>query len=294
MKINFIKPVLLFGTLSIIAVAFSVYTFVTRPFNVGLDFAGGIKVTATFPDSVTFSMVEDKLENYEHNVSITPLSEGGKNRYYLSLSADTAEDLDILQQEFRERLQSLFGFEEILIEETTLVGGKVSGENTRNSFVVMLVVLGLIVFYITVRFKLQYALSAIIAVIHDVAITVCALSLFNFEINILTISAILTIFGYSVNDTIVLFDRVRENGTKEKMPMSDLINLSVNQVFSRTLITSLTTLAVVTALYLNTAGAINGLAFALLVGLVVGTYSSIYVAAGSILLFNRMGWKTKF
>ena len=144
------------------------------------------------------------------------------------------------------------------------------------------------ILYLTIRFKFCYAIAAIIALVHDVLIMLGAISLFSIEFDVLTISAILTILGYSVNDTIILFDRVRENiKAKIASDLKSVFNISINQIIGRTLITSLTTFIVVLSLNLFSTGSLKNFSFALMIGIISGTYSSIYIAASSVLLWNK-------
>ena len=151
-----------------------------------------------------------------------------------------------------------------------------------------------ILVYITWRFEFWFAIGAIVALIHDVTITVGVFSITNKQINLAIVAAILTIIGYSLNDTIVVYDRIRENMKKlQKIPFPELVNRSINETLSRTILTSLTTLITVVILFLVGGGVIHNFAFALIIGIVVGTYSSIYIASPVVLFFEPYGRNKK-
>ncbi len=181
-----------------------------------------------------------------------------------------------VKEEFEE------GENSFLIQSTNLIGPQVSKELQKSAILAIgFALIGMLI-YIAWRFELKFALGAVIALAHDVFISVAALSLANYEITLPIIAAVLTIIGYSLNDTIVVYDRIRENlktHRKGRIPLKEIINLGVNQSLSRTIITSLTTLLVVSALFIWGGTIIHGFAFALLVGVIVGTYSSDFIAA---------------
>lgn len=183
-------------------------------------------------------------------------------------------------------LSASYGAEQVLVRQSDFVGPKFSANLGQQSFLLTLLALGLILVYVWIRFKLAYAVSAISALFHDVLIMLGFIGTFQMEVSTATIAAVLTIIGYSLNDTIVIFDRVRENtGLMSDSRFRDVIDTSITQSLSRTLITSLTTLLAAVSLYVFGSGSIKDFALALIVGVVVGTYSSIFVASPILL-----GW----
>lgn len=168
-----------------------------------------------------------------------------------------------------------------------VVGPKISGELIRSGVLAVLGAIALVLIYIWVRFEWQFSLGAIMALVHDVVATIGVFSLLRLEFNLSIIAAILTIVGYSLNDTVVIYDRVRENLRKyKKMPLADLLDLSINQTLSRSLMTSVTTLLALLALYLFGGEVIRGFVFAMIWGVFVGTYSSIFIAAPLLMLLG--------
>ncbi len=188
-----------------------------------------------------------------------------------------------------DKLAELYGDHGYEILKTDYVGPRV-GEDLRNKGILAIVyAIALILVYITLRFEFRYALGAVIALIHDVTITTGAFMWSGKEVNLAIIAALLTIVGYSLNDTIVVFDRIRENVRRmRRLPFAQMIDNSINETLSRTLLTSLTTLVVVFFLWLLGGGVIHDFAFALMVGVVVGTYSSIFVASSFVIFWEKV------
>jgi preprotein translocase subunit SecF len=248
--------------------------------NYGIDFAGGILLQFKFHEDVETSDLRDALQ--ELGLGQIVLQEFGReeDREYLVRVEKTETDLQALQQTVEEALMNRFGAESLELRRTELVGPKV-GEELRKKGVnaVLYAIIGILI-YITWRFEFRFALGAILALVHDALITIGVFSILNKEIDLPIVAAILTIIGYSINDTIVVFDRIRENMRRIRRQSIDrVINASINETLSRTLLTSMTTLIVVGALFILGGPVIHNFAFALIVGVLVGTYSSIYVAS---------------
>ena len=180
------------------------------------------------------------------------------------------------------------------IRRVESVGPQVSGELLTTGILAIVLAVCAVLFYIWLRFEWQFGVGAVVALGHDVALTVGVFSLIGLEFNLSTIAAILTIVGYSLNDTVVVYDRVRENLRKyKKMSLSDLLDQSVNETLSRTLMTSLTTLIALGAMFTLGPEVIKGFTFAMMWGIVIGTYSSVFVAAPLLLWFNvKRDWST--
>ena len=186
-----------------------------------------------------------------------------------------------------EKLNSALG-ETFVLRRIESVGPKIGKELQRDAYFAIALALIMILMYIAIRFDSYYALGSVVALIHDIIITLGIFSLLNFEINLSIIAAFLTIVGYSLNDTIVIFDRIRENVSKHlKKTLDEVVDISLNNTLSRTFITSLTTLLVLTILYLWGGEVINLFAFALIIGVGIGTYSSIFVASPVMLYFEK-------
>lgn len=215
------------------------------------------------------------------------------NQASKNVIASTIQDVSSRQMasNIKEAIQGEFKNENPFeVVSVNLIGPKVSHELQRNAILaIVLSLIGMLI-YIGLRFEFRFAAGAVVALVHDVAITIGLLALFNFEFTLPTIAAILTIIGYSLNDTIVVYDRIRENIKtlrKKKLPSKKILNLSINQSLSRTIITSLTTFIVVLILFLWGGEPLRGFTFALLVGVAVGTYSSIFVATPVVYIWGK-------
>ena len=208
--------------------------------------------------------------------------------YLVRVEDPTGDKKDQLETDIRRLLEESFGDGSVVIKSSEYVGPRFSQTLAQQSFSLTLMALVLILIYIWFRFQFGYAISAIVALTHDVLVMLGFIGATQLEVSTTTIAAVLTIIGYSLNDTIVIFDRIRENeGLLQGRDIEDIINTSITQSLSRTLITSLTTLLAVTALYTFGTGAIKDFALNLIVGIIVGTYSSVFVASPMLLGWRR-------
>lgn len=283
---NFLKPYKLFFVLSIFAICFALYEIGFKGFNYGTDFTGGLEKIVFFAgENKTSQEVIDVLEQYGLDADVEKVL-SRENTFVIRFSLFETEK-EVVEKTFDDFLEEHFPLAEI--EQTRLVSGVVSEENKRNAISTSLIVILLIVVYLTLRFEFRYALGALFAVVHDVAIMIGFVSLMGLEINVLTMVAVLTIFGYSVNDTIIVFDRIRE---LQRDNFSDsflyTVSYAVRLVFARTLITSLTTLFVVSALFISTTDDYKDFARLLIIGIVSGTYSTIYVALPFLMIYRHV------
>ena len=244
----------------------------------GIDFAGGTLIQLQFKTPPVIDDIRDGLRTI--GLGDSTIQEFGNPRDILIRVQRSEEKLQAVGAQVKNSLKDKFNVEDISIERVEMVGPKV-GRDLREKAVLSIIyaIIGIVI-YISWRFELQYAIAAIIALIHDVLITMGAFSLLDKEFTLVIIAAFLTIIGYSLNDTIVVFDRIRENLRRRgKTPLVEIINHSINQTLSRTLLTSGTTLLVVAALFFRGGEIIHDFSFALLVGIFVGTYSSIFIAS---------------
>lgn len=277
---------------SVIAVIASVILFITMGLNFGIDFRGGTTIrtdstaavdvaayrAAIEPlglGDVTITEVFDPTFRDDQHVAMVRIqAQDGQE----SVSADLIADVEAA-------LQSVDP--SITFPSVESVGPKVSGELIQTAVYAVIGSLIAIVLYIWVRFEWQFAIGAVLALVHDVALTIGLWSLFQIKFDLAIVAALLTIVGYSINDTVVVFDRARENLIKFKqMPLIDVLNLSANETLSRTLMTSGTTLLALIALLVLGGDVIRGFVFAITWGIVVGTYSSIYVAKNIVLMLG--------
>jgi preprotein translocase subunit SecF len=257
--------------------------------NYGIDFAGGILLQFKFHEHVETSDLRDALQDL--GLGQIVLQEFGReeDREYLVRVEKTETDLQALQQTVEEALKNRFGAESLELRRTELVGPKVGEELRKKGMnAVLYAIVGILV-YITWRFEFRFALGAILALLHDALITIGVFSILNKEIDLPIVAAILTIIGYSINDTIVVFDRIRENMRRiRRQSIERVINASINETLSRTLLTSVTTLIVVGALFILGGPVIHNFAFALIIGVAVGTYSSIFIASPVIAYWETL------
>lgn len=284
-KIDFLKYRKLFLALSASLVLIAIISLILHnpPLNPGLDFTGGTRLRVLFPEDVPTAEVRSALGRITiPGIDLTKsvvqdfpdLRRQGQFVKTITLMATDEDDVDRVIKALDEQFPGM----EVI--ERDVVSGQVSREITQKAWQAILVSLIVMLIYISWRFKLRYAVGAVVALFHDVLIPIGVFAIFRFEVNLSVIAALLTIVGYSVNDTIIVFDRVRENlGTrKRKINYYEIINLSTNQTLSRTIQTSLTTLIpVVIALFFG-GSVLRPFCLTMTIGLIAGTYSSIYIA----------------
>tara|TARA_B100001123_G_scaffold190029_1_gene216871 strand:- start:243 stop:1145 length:903 start_codon:yes stop_codon:yes gene_type:complete len=244
----------------------------------GIDFAGGTLVQLQFKSPPDIEVIRDGLKTI--GLGESTIQEFGSKKDILIRVERSEEKLEAVGAMIKRSLSGKFNIDEIILERVEMVGPKVGRDLREKALLSILYAIIGIVIYISWRFEFQYAIAAIIALIHDVLVTMGAFSIFDKEFTLVIVAAFLTIIGYSLNDTIVVFDRIRENLRRRgKSSLSEIINSSINQTLSRTLLTSGTTLLVVVALFFFGGEIIHDFSFALLVGVFVGTYSSIFIAS---------------
>ena len=244
----------------------------------GIDFAGGTLVQLQFKNPPDIELIRDGLKTI--GLGESTIQEFGSKKDILIRVERSEEKLEAVGAMVKRSLSQKFNSDDIIVERVEMVGPKVGRDLREKALLSILYAIIGIVIYISWRFEFQYAIAAIIALIHDVLVTMGAFSILDKEFTLVIVAAFLTIIGYSLNDTIVVFDRIRENlRRKGKLSLSEIINSSINQTLSRTLLTSGTTLLVVLALFFFGGAIIHDFSFALLVGVFVGTYSSIFIAS---------------
>jgi len=258
--------------------------------NYGIDFAGGILIQFKFHNDVKTAMLRESLMDLElGQVVVQQFGDPSENEFLVRVEKTKETNLQTLQQKVEEALKDQFGADSMEVRRTELVGPKVGAELRQKGLLAVVYAIFGILIYITWRFEFRFALGAILALLHDTLIVVGVFSLTDREINLPIVAAILTIIGYSINDTIVVFDRVRENMRRiRRQNIEKVINASINETLSRTLLTSITTLLVVGALFLLGGPVIHNFAFALIIGIFVGTYSSIYIASPVVIYWETV------
>lgn len=282
-ELNFMGLRKLALILSLVLIVASVISLATRGLNLGLDFTGGTVLTATYPESVDTQHVRDLLEKSGYDAAVQNF--GSSKEIMIRLAPQEGkQDNRIVEEVTAILMEDNSGF---VAGQSRRLGPQIGEELRDKGGLAMLYALFGILIYVALRFELRFSAGAILALVHDVVITLGFFSITAIEFDLTVLAAILAIIGYSLNDTIVVFDRIRENFRiyLKKTPV-EVLNISLNNTISRTLVTSLTTLLVLLALYFFGGEIMAAFATALIVGVIVGTYSSIYVAGSSILMMG--------
>ena len=276
--------------LSLILIFLSLFIILFKGLNLGVDFKGGTLIEIR-TDNSNIKISEIRQSFLKMNLGDVTVKKFGKANDYLVKIEMTESNNENFIKSINEKLSSDLG-SNINFRRVENVGPKVSKELLKAGLLAISLSLIAMLFYIWIRFEWQFSLGAIIALIHDVIITVGIFSFLSYEVNLSIVAAVLTIVGYSMNDTVVIFDRIRENLKKySKIPISEISNTSTNQTLSRTLITSVTTLLALFSIYIFGGAILKGFSFAMIIGVIVGTYSSIFVAT-PILNYTKVSQKT--
>jgi preprotein translocase subunit SecF len=253
-----------------------------KGFNFGIDFSSGYIVQLKFDNQVTVADVQNKL--YKNNLNDVSVQLYGSNSEILIKLRD--EEL-FKKTNINNYINETFKSDAFIITKLEYVGAQVGSELRDKGEWAMLIALFSILIYVALRFELIYGLGAISALVHDVIITLGVFSFFNLTFDLSVLAAILAVIGYSLNDSIVVFDRIRENNIiLRKLSIFDVLDKSINQTLSRTLVTSLTTLLVIISLLIFGGNAVENFSIAMLIGIIVGTYSSIFIASTSLSYFG--------
>ena len=281
--INFYKYRISAFIFSFLLILFSVFLFIKDNLNLGIDFKGGILIEANFATPPNLADLRDKLIGMAvGNVEIQEFGSPENVLIRIEKNSEKKDEQNALINNIKNELPS-----EIDYRRIEFVGPKVGKELQILGLKAILYSLIAMFIYIWFRFSgWQFGLGAVFALFHDVFSTLGFFALTQIEFNLASIAAILTIAGYSINDTVVVFDRIRENLLKSELPFSDLLNKSINQTLSRTIMTSLTTLLALFALFIFGGEVIKGFVSAMIWGVLVGTYSSIFIASPLIILFG--------
>lgn len=255
--------------------------------NYGIDFAGGTLVQVQFAQPTDATSIKKAMDGLELGNPVVQRFGDNQNEFLIRVE-QTSSELKGLSKVIQDALEKTYEKGNVDIRRVEMVGPQVGKDlRTKGLKAIFYAMLGILV-YISWRFEFRFAVGAIIALVHDVVITLGAFSLFGKEIDLPIIAAFLAIIGYSLNDTIIVYDRIRENlGKHHKESFPFIVNRSINETLSRTLLTSGTTLLVVLALFLLGGGVIHNFAFAMLVGVLIGTYSSIFVASPVLILWQQ-------
>jgi preprotein translocase subunit SecF len=289
-KINFSGLFKVANIISLIAVLVSIFFLLFKGLNYGVDFKGGTLL------EIRIDNPNIEIQDIRNSLKIKDLGDvnvkqfGKKGDFLIKFEKSSSEN-DQFIGELKEEISKSLNTE-VNFRRVENVGPKVSSELLKNGLTAIALSLAAMLFYIWIRFEWQFSLGSIIALIHDVIITLGIFSILSFEVNLSIVAAVLTIVGYSMNDTVVIFDRIRENLLKfSKIEINEIANISINETLSRTLITSLTTLLALLSIFILGGEILKGFSFAMILGVIIGTYSSVFVAS-PVLNYFKVSQKT--
>ena len=289
-EIDFMGKSKIFITISLILIAISIVSIFTKGFNFGVEFTGGSEIIVRFENKevtendirAAISQISEEFAN-ARIVEVRSAGDPSNVQKYSIIVPKTYEPDE--KQKIQEEMEKLLSGKVVSFNE---ISGTAAEEIRRGTWTAILVALVVLLIYITIRFRFIFGVAAVVALIHDVLITMGFFSLFGYEINVAAVAAFLTLLGYSLNDTIVLSDRIRENMRRYRgRNMENIVNMSINQVLARTINTSLTTFFVVFVLLLFAGNAVKPFAFGMTVGTIVGTYSSFYIVSPIIVKWTK-------
>ena len=289
-EINFNKHFKIFNIISIVLIILSVFFLLFRGLNYGVDFKGGTLIELRVQDqTIDISSIRQSFKKMNlGDVNVKKF--GNKTDFLIKFEKKDEKNINFIN-DIKNKLVLDIG-NSFSFRRVENVGPKVSSELLKSGVIAILMSLSAMMIYIWLRFEWQFSLGAIFALIHDVIITLGFFSILNLEINLSIVAAVLTIVGYSMNDTVVIFDRVRENLKKySSKKINEITNLSINETLSRTIITSLTTLLALVSIFIFGGEILKGFSFAMILGVIFGTYSSIYIA-NPILEYLNVSHKT--
>lgn len=293
-KWDFVRMAPLMGGISAFLMVVSLVLLATKGLTYGIDFTGGTEIQVRFNQPVEAAELRKVIEEAGvGNPSVQAF--GSENEFLIRLETPTAEtekaQNDLIHAsvvKLREAFKAKFNLPDEGILRVDTVGPQVGSELKRNGLLAMFYSLLVLLIYVSLRFDYKYAPGAVICLVHDALLTLGVFSLLGREFNVQIMAAVLTLIGYSLNDTIVTFDRIRETLPQNRdMSMGYVVNKGINETLGRTLLTAGTTLLALVALYMFAGGVIEDIAFTLIIGVIVGTYSSIYVAAPLILVMEK-------
>jgi preprotein translocase subunit SecF len=289
-KINFSKFFKAGNVFSVLAITISIVFLFMKGLNFGVDFKGGTLLEVRVSDTnIQIKDIRDSLR--ESELGDVSVKQFGKEGDFLIKFEKSSNKNEKFISELKNSISGKIG-SDINFRRVESVGPKVSSELLKQGITAISLSLAAMLFYIWIRFEWQFSLGSIIALFHDVIITLGIFSILSLEVNLSIVAAVLTIVGYSMNDTVVIYDRIRENLLKySKINTNEIANISLNETLSRTIITSLTTLLALGSIFLLGGEILKGFSFAMILGVIIGTYSSIFVAS-PILNYFKVTQKT--
>ena len=286
-NINFSAKFKYANILSLILFFLSIIFIIFKGLNYGIDFKGGTLIELR-SNNIEASSIRDVLKNMNlGDINVKKFGQEGDYLIKVEQMGDNNKLIPEIKKSLSDNLTS-----EVNFRRVENVGPKVSTELLQSGIIAISLSLAAMLFYIWIRFEWQFSIGSIIALFHDVIITLGIFSILSLEINLSIIAAVLTIVGYSMNDTVVIYDRIRENlGKYHRLNISDIANLSINETLARTIITSATTLLALFSIFILGGEILRGFSFAMILGVLIGTYSSIFVASPILKIF-KVSYKT--
>lgn len=290
---NFMKISNPVFAMSVFLMIVSVFLFFSKGLSYGIDFAGGTLVQVKYEKTAPIQDIRDALSKNELFLDAVVTKFGSDDEIIIRFS----HTIDSVQKDLSQSIESILkNTGKFDIRRIDIVGPKAGGELKQDGLMALVISLIGILIYISFRFEWRFAIASVAALVHDVVLTLGLLIIMKIDVNLDTLAAVLTVIGYSLNDNIIIFDRIRENIEEMKTnDLNDVINTSVSLTLSRTILTSLTTFFVILTLYLFGGAILNGFSFTLLAGILIGTYSSVFVAAVFLkwLKFDLYSYKAK-
>lgn len=290
-NLDFVGKRKLFLYISFALIIFSLIVIFVKGFNFGVDFSGGSEIILSFDKEYTIEELREGMQIIDPNYATARIIEtnpgvGSSDKYFYIITVrDSFPSLEE-KEKFISGLEEVFSDSNLKVEQFNDVSGYAAREIRSYAWYAVIIALVVLLAYITIRFQFAYGVGAIMALAHDVIITLGFYSLFGIEMNLTAIAAFLTLAGYSLNDTIVIYDRIRENRSKSRgTPIEVVTNKSINEVIIRSLNTSITTFIVVFMMFILGGRSIASFAFGLTIGVIIGTYSSLYIASPIIIGF---------
>ena len=288
-NINFVSKFKAANLLSAVIFILSIFFIIFKGLNYGIDFKGGTLIELRSNTIIEVSSIRSTLNSMD--LGDVNVKKFGKDGDYLIKVEQKESNTNNLIPKIKKKLIDNLN-SDINFRRVENVGPKVSSELLQSSITAISLALAAMLFYIWVRFEWQFSVGSIVALFHDVIITLGIFSVLSLEINLSIIAAVLTIVGYSMNDTVVIYDRIRENLFKyNRITITEIANLSINETLARTIITSITTLLALVSIYILGGEILRGFSFAMILGVLIGTYSSIFVAS-PILKYFKVSHKT--
>ena len=286
-NINFSSKFTYANIFSLILILLSIFFIFLKGLNYGIDFKGGTLIELR-SNNIEVSSIRDVLKNMNlGDINVKKFGQEGDYLIKVEQTGDNNKLIPKIKKNLSDNLTS-----EVNFRRVENVGPKVSAELLQSGIIAISLSLAAMLFYIWIRFEWQFSIGSIIALFHDVIITLGIFSILSLEINLSIIAAVLTIVGYSMNDTVVIYDRIRENlGKYHRLTISDIANLSINETLARTIITSVTTLLALVSILILGGEILRGFSFAMILGVLIGTYSSIFVASPILKTF-KVSYKT--